>query len=107
MTPKSPSFTTLVQEFFCDRLVQQQSVSGNTVASYRDLRQIGWRTWPAEVFLPSSRSFRGEFRVVRTRNARLAALHSFMKYAGARSGRSKRLLGIASTRCTIGRAVGS
>ena len=38
MTPsgKSPSFTTLVQEYFCDRLVQQQNVSANTVASYRD-----------------------------------------------------------------------
>src|SRR5207237_841386 len=31
-----PSFATLVQEFFCVRLIQQQDASARTVASYRD-----------------------------------------------------------------------
>ncbi len=103
MTPsgKSPSFTTLVQEYFCDRLVQQQNVSANTVASYRDtfrllLQYLKERTQkePANLTLadldaPAVLAFLSDLEsqrqnVVRTRNARLAALHSFMKYAGAR-----------------------
>ena len=35
--PRSvPSFALLVQDFFCQRLVQQQNVSAHTVAAYRD-----------------------------------------------------------------------
>lgn len=34
--PKRPSFAVLVQDFFCDRLIQQQNLSAHTVASYRD-----------------------------------------------------------------------
>ena len=34
--PSAPHFTTLVQDFFCQRLIQQQNASAQTVASYRD-----------------------------------------------------------------------
>jgi site-specific recombinase XerD len=33
---RTPNFATLVQEFFCDRLINQQIVSQHTVAAYRD-----------------------------------------------------------------------
>ena len=32
----APRFATLVQQFFCQRLVEQQNASARTVASYRD-----------------------------------------------------------------------
>ena len=101
MTPlgKSPSFTTLVQEYFCDRLIQQQNVKHNTVASYRDtfrllLQYLKERTHkePANLTLadldaPAVLAFLSDLEsthdVVRTRKP-LAALHSFMKYAGTR-----------------------
>ena len=34
--PASPTFATLVQEFFTDYMVQQRALSPCTVASYRD-----------------------------------------------------------------------
>lgn len=34
--PASPSFASLVQEFFTDYMVQQRALSPRTVASYRD-----------------------------------------------------------------------
>jgi hypothetical protein len=34
--PTSPTFATLVQEFFTDYMVQQRALSPRTVASYRD-----------------------------------------------------------------------
>ena len=34
--PQSPGFATLVRDFFCQRLLNQQNVSPNTVAAYRD-----------------------------------------------------------------------
>jgi site-specific recombinase XerC len=34
--PVSPTFATLVQEFFTDYMVQQRALSPRTVASYRD-----------------------------------------------------------------------
>jgi len=32
----SPAFPALLQGFFCQRLINQRNVSGQTVASYRD-----------------------------------------------------------------------
>ena len=32
----TPSFDTLVQDFFCRRLIEQQGVSPRTVEAYRD-----------------------------------------------------------------------
>ena len=34
--PTSPTFASLVQEFFTDYMVQQRALSPRTVASYRD-----------------------------------------------------------------------
>jgi site-specific recombinase XerD len=100
-TRRFSTFASLVQEFFCQRLVQQQNASTNTVAAYRDtfrllLRFLQQRKHkaPANVlltdldaitvlaFLDDLERHRGN--TIRTRNARLAALRSFMKYAASR-----------------------
>ena len=87
----------LVQGFFCDRLLVQRGASRQTVASYRDafrllLRYASERlhTTPAELALvdldaPLVLGFLGHLEVdrgnsVRTRNARLTAIRSFMRY---------------------------
>lgn len=99
--PSAPSFATLVQEFFCQRLLQQQNASGHTVASYRDtfrllLRYLQERQGRQTVNLavsdldaPIVLAFlddleRQRHNSIRTRNARLAALRSFLKYAAGR-----------------------
>lgn len=95
------SFAALVQEFFTDYLTQQRALSPLTVASYRDAvtllidfaeRRLGKapttlqladvnRQFLAE-FLDSLENDRGNS--VRSRNARLAAIRSFMKFAARR-----------------------
>lgn len=99
--PSGPNFAALVQGFFCQRLIQQQNVSARTVASYRDtfrllLRylQQSRRKQPANLtladldapviaaFLEHLEKRRGNS--IRTRNARFAAIRSFMKFAAAR-----------------------
>jgi site-specific recombinase XerD len=99
--PAAPGFAALVQDFFCQRLVQQQNVSARTVASYRDtfrlllgfLRQRR-RKQPtalalADLDAPTIAAFldhleKERHNSVRTRNARLAAVRSFLKYAALR-----------------------
>jgi integrase/recombinase XerD len=94
-------FPQLVQDYFLRRLIQQRGCSTRTVESYRDafellLRFIEQRlgTSPSAVeladlhaplvldFLDHLETERGNS--VRTRNARLAAIHSFMRYAAIR-----------------------
>lgn len=94
-------FAQLVQDFFLRRLVAQRGASARTVESYRDafellLGFIEQRTGtPAAAlqladldapvvldFLDYLENRRGNS--VRTRNARLAAIHSFMRYAAVR-----------------------
>jgi integrase/recombinase XerD len=94
-------FAQLVQDFFLRRLVTQRGASARTVESYRDAFEllfgfIEQRTGkPAAAlqladldapvvldFLDHLENRRGNS--VRTRNARLAAIHSFMRYAAAR-----------------------
>ncbi len=99
--PKRPSFAGLVQEFFGDRLIQQQNASAHTVASYRDTFRLllqyfqrRHRKDPTTLTMedldaPMLLAFLDDLEKhrknsVRTRNARLAALRSFMKYAQAR-----------------------
>ncbi len=99
--PNRPSFAVLVQDFFCDRLIQQQNVSAHTVASYRDTFRLLLEychkrrhkapemLTPEDLDAPVVLAFlddleRRRQNSVRTRNTRLAALHSFMKYAQAR-----------------------
>lgn len=96
-----PGFATLIRDFFCERLLNQQNVSPHTVSAYRDtfrlllaFLQKRRRKPPAKLSLddldaPTVLAFldyleqqRGN--CVRTRNARLAAIRSFIAYASAR-----------------------
>jgi len=95
---KTPDLAILLPRFFTEHLVEQRNVSPRTVAAYRDtfrllLRflQRSRRTKPAELplqvltatsvlaFLSHLESERGNS--VRSRNARLAAIRSFLHYA--------------------------
>lgn len=96
-----PGFAALVRDFFCERLLNQQSVSPHTVSSYRDafrlllaFLQRRRRVPPADLnlddldaptvlaFLEHLEAERGN--CVRTRNARLAAIRAFFDYASGR-----------------------
>ena len=94
------SFSGLVQRFFCDRLVEQQSVSPRTVAAYRDSFRLllsflakHYRKSPESLAVPDLNApvilaflnhlEKERKNSVRTRNARLAAIRSFLKYAAA------------------------
>jgi site-specific recombinase XerD len=96
-----PSFASLVREFFCRRLIAQQNASARTVASYRDTfrRLLNFfaecRDRPpteltlADLDAPAVLAFLDHLEQQRgnsipTRNVRLAALRSFLKYAVAR-----------------------
>ena len=93
----APSFPSLVQRFFTDRLVAQLGASANTVAGYRDTFRllIQFATThlgraPSELRMRDlDVSFVGKFlehleikrsNCTRTRNNRLSALHSFFRY---------------------------
>lgn len=103
MTPprRPPDFPTLVRDFFCDRLINQQSVSPHTVAAYRDTfrliiafarRHCGRPKDGLTIDdfdAPTVLAFLTHLEVTRenaarTRNARLAAVRAFMTYAAAR-----------------------
>jgi integrase/recombinase XerD len=91
------SFPALLQRFFTDRLLQQRHASPHTIASYRDTFRLLLRfaadrlgrapsTLAVDDLTPS---FIGEFldhlertrgNSSRTRNARLASIHSFAHY---------------------------
>jgi integrase/recombinase XerD len=96
-----PSFAALVQSFFTEHLIQQRAMSPRTVATYRDgfVLFLDFATahlhqqpttmklqdiTPALMlaFLDHLEHDRGN--TVRTRNARLAALRAFLKFAGHR-----------------------
>jgi site-specific recombinase XerD len=97
----TPTFDTLVQDFFCRRLIEQQGVSPQTVAAYRDTFRLllaylpGWLGKPvteftlADLDAPAVLAFLDHLETERgngprTRNARLAALRSFVQYAASR-----------------------
>lgn len=103
MKPSSqpPDFATLLRDFFCDRLLNQQNVSPHTVAAYRDtfrlllefLQRQRQRSpvavTLADIDAPTVLAFlhdleAGRGNAVRTRNARLAAIRAFVSYASAR-----------------------
>lgn len=98
----SDQFGALLQGFFVERLQEQRGVSPETIASYRDtfrlflqFAQLHMKKSPMHVtlvdldaplilaFLRHLETERGNS--VRTRNARLAALRSFLKYAACRA----------------------
>lgn len=95
------AFPQLVQDFFVRRLVAQRGASPRTVESYRDafelllgyLQQRTGRSPSAltmtDLDAPAVLDFLDHLEAVRgnsarTRNARLAAVHSFMRYAAVR-----------------------
>ena len=90
-------FPALLQSFFTQRMFAQRCASGHTMAGYRDAfrlllrfaaKQLG--KTPSNLLLEDlDASFIGQFldhlerdrgNTVRTRNARLAAIHSFFRY---------------------------
>ena len=90
-------FPELVQAFFTERLLRQRKASPETVAGYRDAFRLLLRfatrrlkKEPSKLALKElDARFIGEFldhleversNSVRTRNARLAAIHSFFRY---------------------------
>src|SRR6516225_5017053 len=94
----APSFAKLVQSFFTEHLMQQRVLSPRTVAAYRDtfrllltfaeraagkpptsLRLTDLNANLVLAFLDYLEQERNNG--VRSRNARLAALQSFLKYA--------------------------
>jgi integrase/recombinase XerD len=94
-------FSQLVQDFFLRRMVTQRGASARTIEAYRDAFELLFgfvedRTGkpPSALqladldapfvldFLDHLETERGNS--VRTRNARLAAIHSFMRYASIR-----------------------
>ena len=113
------AFPTLLETFFTDRLVRQKRASPHTIASYRDtfsllLRFTQQRLGKApsalalddldapliSAFLDDLEQMRGTS--ARSRNVRLAAIHSFFHYAALRapshSGLIQRVLAIPSKR---------
>ena len=93
----SSSFPALLQSFFTQRLFEQRSSSGHTIAGYRDAFRLLLRfaaeqldKTPSNLLLEDlDASFIGQFlehlerdrgNTARTRNARLAAVHSFFRY---------------------------
>lgn len=91
------SFPALVEHFFTERLLQQRQASPHTIAAYRDTFRLLLRFASAELgSVPSALkiedlgpAFIGAFldhlerrrgNSPRTRNARLATIHSFFRY---------------------------
>src|ERR1700675_128814 len=112
-------FPTLLEAFFIDRLVRQRQVSPHTLASYRDtfrlLLQYAQRQLakaPSALTLPDlDTPFLGAFldhleqerdSSARSRNVRLAAIHSFCRYvalhAPEHSALAQRVLAMPSKR---------
>ena len=99
--PISPSFASLVQEFFTDYMTRQRSLSPQTLASYRDCfvlmlrfaeQTLGKAAAAVQLqdldskfiasFLDHLERDRGNSP--RSRNIRLAAVRSFLKFAARR-----------------------
>lgn len=91
------TFPALVQSFFTERLLQQWRASAHTVESYRDTFRLLLRFANEKVgkeptvlsledltpdFISSFLEYveKGRNNCVRTRNVRLAAIHSFFRY---------------------------
>ncbi len=119
MTTVIPTFQTLLQRFFTQRLMQQKRVSAHTISSYRDtfrlllmFAQKRLRTPPDKLpfekldapfvaaFLNELEKTRGV--TVRTRNLRLTAIRSFFRFAAyempTHSAQIQRLLAMPAKR---------
>jgi len=100
-TPSTPSFCALVQAFFAEHLIEQRALSPHTVAAYRDafllfldFAEARLGKSPADLSLADITSElllafldhleQERHNTVRSRNARLAALRAFLKFASHR-----------------------
>ncbi len=114
-----PSFAALVQAYFAEHLTQQRALSPQTIAAYRDafMLFLGFAEShlgrsPETIMLADitpdlimaflDNLERARHNSVRSRNARLAALRSFLKFAAHRDVSSlqvvERALGVPSKR---------
>mgnify|MGYP006300414525 CR=1 FL=1 len=92
------SLGSLIQDYFCRSLIEQRQVSRQTVVGYRDALRLLLRFAERKLCKPVTRlaladldaalvlSFLNHLEVernnsVRSRNARLAAIRSFLHYA--------------------------
>lgn len=112
-------FPALLESFFMDRLMRQRQASPHTIASYRDTfrlllqhAQQRLRKAPSQLTLPDLDTvFLGTFldhleqnrdNSARSRNVRLAAIHSFFRYVALHapeySALAQRVLAIPSKR---------
>lgn len=97
-TQNKTDFPSLLENYFCDYLLKQRNASPETVSSYRDTFRLfllfseqRFRKAPSSVTLadldaPQILAFLDMLETqrhnsIRTRNIRLAALHSFLHYA--------------------------
>jgi site-specific recombinase XerD len=93
--------STLIQDFFCQRLIIQRNASSQTIASYRDTFRLLFRYAQEKMKkAPAALQFeelntdfvlkflgyleQGRGNSERTRNLRLAAIRSFMRYVSYR-----------------------
>ena len=98
MGDATPTFPVLLQRFFAEHLRQHRAVSPNTVAAYRDafrlllkFAQVRTGKMPTQLALADLDATlilafldhleRERKSSVRSRNARLSAIRSFLKYA--------------------------
>jgi len=98
----APTFPALLEAFFTDRLIRQRQASPHTLASYRDTfclllahAQRLLRKAPTDInFGDLDTAFLGAFldhlererdNSARSRNVRLAAIHSFFRYVALHS----------------------
>lgn len=112
-------FSRLLAEFFTERLMQQRQVSPHTIASYRDTFRLlvqyahhQLHKAPSQLAMDDfDTPFIGAFlehlgtqrqNSARTRNARLAAIHSFLRYVALQEPRyaalAQRVLAMPSKR---------
>ena len=101
MNATGPDFPRLLQEFFMRRLIVERGASRRTITSYRDAFELLLRFVERRTGRPSSELSLNDLdapcvldfldhieqergNCARTRNARLAAIHSFMRYAALR-----------------------
>lgn len=119
----NPSFASLLQRFFTQRLMQQRQASPHTICSYRDtfrlllqftrqhLHKHPSRLAFEDIDAPLIAAFLDDLEkrrgvTARTRNLRLTAIRSFFHYAAyeepASSAQIQRVLAIPSKRFTRG-----
>src|SRR5215813_9408297 len=121
MMKSTPSFATLLQRFFTERLMQQRQASPHTISSYRDtfrlllqfarkrLRKSPVNIKFEDIDAPLTAAFLDDLQksrgiAARSRNIRLAAIRSFFNFAAfempAQSAQIQRVLAIPTKRYT-------